>query len=256
MKPITLKNHNTEILSLYLSKELNILTIALKDSYDLVYDNNSKEESSKLFENREIDMVTLKKSISMLRDNSGESSLLSIGFYSKDPVLELGLIRKIVDYCNEQLINYKIGYLIDTNLGLLTDEVLEFLERENFQLLTDMDVSYTNSIRSLENKAIRNILKIKREYKGLFNNIKTVSSLIEDCNGNDNYNNFLNNIKKIYSENNKNHTAFYNKKNKEFLNCHRNTYSVRNKGSMIDPYIWQIQGLMGNTEGVWRDMGT
>lgn len=256
MKPRTLKNHNTEILSLYLSKKINILTIGLTENCDFVYDYNSKEKSAKLFQNRDIDMETLKKSISMLRDNSGESSLLSIGFYSKEPVLELGLIREIVDYCNEQLNDYKIDYVMDTNLGLLTDEVLEFLERENFQLLTDMDISYTNSIRSLENKAIRNILKIKREYKGLFNNIKTVSNLIEDSSDNDSYNNFLKNIKQIYSDNNKNHTAFYNKKNKEFSNCHRNTYSVKSKNSIIDPYIWQRQGLMGNTEVVWRDIET
>lgn len=250
MKARTLMNHKTEILSLYLSKRLNILAICITGNCDdYIYDYNSKEGNVKLFQNREIDMVTLKKSISMLRDNSGESSLLSIGFYSKEPVVELGFIREIVDYCNEQLTNYNIDYVIDTNLGKLTDEVLEFLEGENFKMLTDIDVSYRNSIGSLENKVIRNILKIKREYKGLFNNIKTVSNLIEDYNSNDNYNNFLNNIKKIYSD---------NSKNQEILDCHRNNYSIGNKSSMTDTdtYIWQIPGTMANTEVVWRDIET
>lgn len=196
----TLKNNSTEILSLYLSRKINILAIFLTNNLDYVYDCNSKEESSKIFENREIDMETFKKSISMLRDNSGERSLLLIGFYSKEPAIELGFIREIVNYSNEQLIDYEIGYVIDTNLGLLTDEVLEFLDRENFKLLTDVDVSYKNSIRSLESKAIENILKIKREYRRLFDNIKMVSNSDADSN---NYNSFLNNIKEIYSDNNK-----------------------------------------------------
>lgn len=194
----TLKNNSTEILSLYLSREINILAIFLMNNLDYVYDCNSKEESSKIFENGEIDMETFKKSISMLRVNSGERSLLSIGFYSKEPAIELGFIREIVNYSNEQLIDYEIDYVIDTDLGLLTDEVLGFLDRENFKLLTDVDLSYKNSVQS---KAIENILKIKREYRGLFDNIKIVSNS-DDADGN-NYNSFLNNIKEIYSDKNK-----------------------------------------------------
>lgn len=253
MIPRTLKNKTTEILSLYLSRKINILAIFLTNNWDHVYDYNSKEENTKIFENREIDMETFRKSISMLRDNSGERSLLSIGFYSKEPVIELKFIREIVNYCNEQLVDYEIDYLIDTNIGLLTDEVLEFLELENFKLLTDVDVFYTNSVRSLESKTIRNILKIKRQYKGLFNNIKMVSNSDVDDN---NYNSFLNNIKKIYSDKNINHTTFYDEVNEEPLNDRRNTYSTGNKGSIIDPYIYQLQGTMGNTEVVWIDIET
>lgn len=253
MIPNTLNNHTKEILSLYLSSKINILAIFLKNNLNQIYDCNSKGDNAKIFDNREIDMDTLKKSISLLRDNSGERSLLSIGFYSERPVIEFRLIREIVNYCNEQLNDYEIDYVMYTNIGLLTDEVLEFLERENFKLLTDVGLYYTNSVWNLECKVIRNILKIKREYKGLFNNIKMASDSSVDIN---NLNSFLNNIKGMYSDKYKNHTIFYEEANKEPLNDHRNTYSTGNKGSMIDSYIYQLQGTMGNTEVVWIDIET
>lgn len=198
MEPRTLKGHKRGILSLYLSKKINSLRISLADYSDFLYVYNSREDCANLFQNREYDMVFLKKSITMLRDNSGENGLVSIGFHSKDPVLELRFIRDMVEYCNNYLTSHKIDYTIETNLGLLTDELLIFLDRENFKLLTDFDPSCRESLGKLESNVIKNIIKIKREYKGLYKNIRRISYPLEDASSIDGYSTFLSRGKKVY----------------------------------------------------------
>lgn len=263
----TLKNYNTGMLSLYLSKELNALTFCLT--------HNSIGGSSEMHQNREIDMKTFNKSISMLRDNSRGNGLIVIGFYNKEPLLELGVIQEIVDYCNENLAESKINYVIHTSLELLTYEILGILEKEKFQLLIDLSLSSLEGLHSLDNNVINDLLKIKREYRGLYNNIsinivkdldvnyreykdnklknhpilnniKVMTTLDKDSYNGDTYNNFLNNIRKMYSDNNRSVSPCCSNRYREYLNGHRRPNSIRNKVNIIEPYIWDMQEFIGN----------
>lgn len=227
MEPGTFRGHKRGILSLYLSKRLSMLTIDLADNSDFLYDYNSKEECAKLFQNREYDMVSLKKSITMLRDNSGEDGLVSIGFHSKDPVLELRFIRDMVEYCNSYLASHKIEYTIETNLGLLTDEVLKFLDRENFKLLIDIDPSSLEDLGNLDSNLSKNIIKIKRDYKGLYKNTRTTANPIEDASSIDSYNTFLSKRKKAYRVKDKSRIEFRNKEDERYLDFIHATYEMK-----------------------------
>lgn len=244
----TLKNYNTDMLSLYLSKELNALTFRLT--------HNSTEESREMHQ----------KSISMLRDSSRENSLIVIGFYSKESLLEFGVIQEIVDYCNENLSESKINYVIHTSLELLTYNILGILEKENFQLLIDLDVSSIEGLHGLDYKVRENLLEIKREYQGLYNSIainivtdlaecyieyrddqfknhpilkdlRVMTILNKDNYNGDTYNDFLNNIKKMYSDNNRSLSSCSSNRYREYLSGHRRTNSMGNEASIIEPYM-------------------
>ncbi|MEG0691158.1 MAG: radical SAM protein [Clostridium sp.] len=67
----------------------------------------------------------------------GLRDIPKISFYGGEPFLELELIKKIVEYCNEKYEN--IQYLVTTNGTIMSEEIANFLVENNFNVTFSLD---------------------------------------------------------------------------------------------------------------------
>ena len=64
---------------------------------------------------------------------------LSFEFQGGEPLLNFKIIRSIVEYAEEHNENHEIEYNIVSNLTLITDEILAFLEKYSVNIATSID---------------------------------------------------------------------------------------------------------------------
>jgi uncharacterized protein len=79
------------------------------------------------------------KAIDFLADHSLKRDSVTIGFYGGEPLLEYDLLKKLVEYANDVFLGKRVNYTITTNGSLLTDEIVSFLEENDFNLLISID---------------------------------------------------------------------------------------------------------------------
>lgn len=61
----------------------------------------------------------------------------AINFYGGEPLLEFELIQKVIEHCNDQ--GYKANYYITTNGTIMTDEIIDFIIRNDVLLTVSLD---------------------------------------------------------------------------------------------------------------------
>ena len=90
-----------------------------------------------------------------------------ISFYGGEPLLNFKLIKEIVDYSKQLQLNHNsIGFSMTTN-GVLLEQHIDYLVKNNFSLLISLDGPKTaNSYRLFHNN--------KKSFDLVFNNIKNV----------------------------------------------------------------------------------
>ena len=89
--------------------------------------------------NRKMSFEIAKKAIDFYFLHSFDIPDAQIGFYGGEPLIEFEMIRRIVEYCNNEYYGKKIRYFVTTNATLLTEEKLDFLMKNNFVLTISLD---------------------------------------------------------------------------------------------------------------------
>ncbi|WP_202709090.1 radical SAM/SPASM domain-containing protein [Sporosalibacterium faouarense] len=178
-----IKHPATDLLDTYLSRKMKMITIQLTQNCNLrceycpYTENNGTERKHS---NKKIDFETIKKALLIFRDNSIDNDNVSVTFYGGEPLLEFDLIRKTVDYCKELFSGKHVKFSLTTNATLFTKEIMEFFEKEKFNLLISLDGpkhlndknrKFYNSNKSVFDKVVKNIQVMKDSYKSLFNNL-------------------------------------------------------------------------------------
>lgn len=79
------------------------------------------------------------KSIDFLKKNSIDLQKVRIGFYGGEPLLEFELVKEVVKYAKKIMPEKELLFTMTTNLSLLTDEMLEFIVENNFELAVSLD---------------------------------------------------------------------------------------------------------------------
>lgn len=132
----------TENLDDYISRKLKILTIQLTHDCNLrcsYCPYTSNDGSYRLHKKKSINFDSIKKALEILRDNSVDSESITIGFYGGEPLLEFNLLKETVDLSRKLFIGKSINYTITTNGTLLTEDVLKFLQANDFQVVISLD---------------------------------------------------------------------------------------------------------------------
>lgn len=63
----------------------------------------------------------------------------TIGFYGGEPLLEFGLLKKIVDYSRKSVIKDSLCFNLTTNASLLNENIIRYLIDNDFRLLISLD---------------------------------------------------------------------------------------------------------------------
>lgn len=86
-----------------------------------------------------MDFETAKKAIDFYLARSDKADQLALSFYGGEPLLEFELIKKCVSYILQHKGDKKILFTMTTNGTLITEEVIEFLVKHEFNLMISLD---------------------------------------------------------------------------------------------------------------------
>lgn len=94
---------------------------------------------NRVHNNKRMDWDTAKAALDFLEQHSRNSSEINVSFYGGEPLLEMDLIKRCVDYCHEKFKRKKVTFNLTTNASLLTDDVIKYFEKENFLVMISLD---------------------------------------------------------------------------------------------------------------------
>lgn len=126
----TLSEHYLNELVLQVTKQCNLRCKYC--AYSGNYYNREHSSSRMRFE-------TARKAIDFYLKRSDKFDKLSVAFYGGEPLLEFELIKKCVKYILENKGDKKVTFPMTTNGTLLTQEVIEFLVKYDFELMISLD---------------------------------------------------------------------------------------------------------------------
>lgn len=134
-------NSNADLMVSHLENNIHMLILQVTQGCNLrcdycgfsgLYNNRVHAPKSMNFE-------TAKRAIDWVLSRSADSPFFSFAFFGGEPLLELPLIKKCVEYIKQQAIDREIILAITTNGTLLTPEVYEYLNKNNFLITISLD---------------------------------------------------------------------------------------------------------------------
>ena len=93
--------------------------------------------------NRKMSFEIAKKAIDFYFLHSFDIPDAQIGFYGGEPLIEFEMIRRIVEYCNNEYYGKKIRYFVTTNATLLTEEKMTGMNNRETFLKTEPEMDIT-----------------------------------------------------------------------------------------------------------------
>ncbi len=114
--------------------------------------------------------------------------ITDIGFYGGEPLLNMTLIREVINFLNENNTKKSFTYSMTTN-GLLLNEHMDYLANKNFDLLISLDGDEYGQYYRLKkngensfNDVFKNIVLLKEKYPLYFKNKVNFHSVIHNRN--------------------------------------------------------------------------
>lgn len=143
---------------------------------------NSKAENMSL--------EVAKKAIDFIIEKSAARRNLEVDFFGGEPLLNFDVVRQTVEYARnlEKIHNKNFRFTITTNAMLLTDDIIEFFNKEMYNVVISVDgrqsvhdcVRKTASGGGSFERAIANALRFKELRKGQYYVRGTYTSLNKD----------------------------------------------------------------------------
>ena len=139
-------------------------------------------------ENMSLDVAL--KAIDMIVSKSANRHNLEVDFFGGEPLLNFDVVKKTVEYARsiEKAHNKNFRFTITTNAMLLNDEIIEFFNKEMYNVVVSIDgrrsvhdcVRKTASGKGSFDTAIKNALRFKQLRKGQYYIRGTYTALNKD----------------------------------------------------------------------------
>ena len=94
---------------------------------------------NRVHNNKRMSVEVAKQAIDFLVKHSENSKEISIGFYGGEPLLEVPLIREVVDYAEGVFSGKKLLFNMTTNATLLNIETAKYLYEKKFNVTISLD---------------------------------------------------------------------------------------------------------------------
>lgn len=109
---------------------------------------------------RRMNLETAKATVDFLIGQAKKTKNLGINFFGGEPLLEFELIKKIVDYCEEQgkKHNKNISFGATTNGTLFTQEIIDYFWENDFGILFSFDGDKEHIIKVKGEKAYEQMI--------------------------------------------------------------------------------------------------
>lgn len=121
--------------------------------------------------------------------NTSFNNKITIGFYGGEPLMNMQLIKKTIDYVEQLHINnLYFGYNMTTN-AMLLDRYMDYLAEKNFTLLISLDGNEYNSSYRVDKakkgsfkRVTSNVHKLKDKYPDYFEKSVNFNAVLHDRN--------------------------------------------------------------------------
>lgn len=137
-----IKHPESDYIGFLLERQINDLSLQVtrKCNFNCRYClyNNSHDFER---QHEEINMPwdIAQKSIEYLYFHSFDSKTIGISFYGGEPLMNFSLIKQIVDYSKKIFFSKKITFRMTTNASLFTDEIINFVVNNKFNIAISFD---------------------------------------------------------------------------------------------------------------------
>ena len=139
-----IRHPQTDIMEYHAKKRLNQIILQVTQQCNLrceycvysgIYEGNRVHSANRMtFE-------TAKQAIDFYLEHSVDCSTAVVGFYGGEPLLEIDLIQKCVEYVREKAEGKKLWFSLTTNGTLLNGERARFLAENDFNIAISLDGS-------------------------------------------------------------------------------------------------------------------
>ncbi len=168
-----IKHPATDELELFLERKIDSITLQVTQKCNLrcsycVYSENSYP-SQRSHSEKMMSFETAKKAVDFYFMHSMDTKQPNISFYGGEPFLNEELIKQVVDYARRVFEGRNITFTTTTNATLLTDDLIDYLAENKFNLMISLDgpksIHNQNRVFAANKKGsydtvIRNIRKI------------------------------------------------------------------------------------------------
>ncbi|WP_162300608.1 Cys-rich peptide radical SAM maturase CcpM [Anaerosacchariphilus polymeriproducens] len=133
---------------------------------------SGKYKNNRTHSNKRMTWDIAKKAIDFYVARIIEKEEAIISFYGGEPLLEFELIKQCVAYAKDKIQGKPLRFAMTTNGTLLTDEVVDFLQKEKFETLISLDGAekehdcnrkYASGKGSFQD-IMKNVKRIKERY--------------------------------------------------------------------------------------------
>lgn len=94
---------------------------------------------NRVHNNKRMDWDTAKTALDFLCEHSRNSSEITVSFYGGEPLLEIELIKRCVNYAKTIFKGKMLRFNLTTNASLLADDVILYMQKEKFLLTISLD---------------------------------------------------------------------------------------------------------------------
>lgn len=159
-----IKHPMTDYVEVILARRMKKITLQLTQNCNFRckychYTENSGGQ--RLHSQKRMDIETAKAAILFLRDHSIDTDEVFIGLYGGEPLLEFPMMKEIVAFAKTALEGKKIQFMLTTNAALMNEEIIQFIEQEQINLLVSLDGP----------KEINDLNRVKADGSGTFDTI-------------------------------------------------------------------------------------
>lgn len=201
--------------------------------------------------NKQMKFETVKNTIKYLHKNwqnysdKTSSQSVTIGFYGGEPLLNMELIKKTVDYVKSlKYVKRNFSFNMTTNAFLL-DKHMDYLVENNFRLLISLDGNKdNNSHRVLNNgnssfdKIFKNLVMLFKKHPDYFNSNVNFNSVLHNKNSIESTHYFIHeNFKKTPQISPISNSGVSNANKEEFINTYKNIQDDYNSMTNIQKII-------------------
>ena len=138
-----IKHQDAEYLHSLLSRKLSMLTLQVTQKCNFrckycVYMEN-EESIQRAHSQKVMEWDIAKNAVDFLWKHSVDSERVNVGFYGGEPLLEFGLIKRVVEYCKMIFAGKPLSFSITTNGTLLSNEIIQYFSEHEIKLMVSLD---------------------------------------------------------------------------------------------------------------------
>ena len=179
---IIIEHPANSIVEQYLDSNVQQLILQVTQNCNLrcKYCVYSGSYSNRVHNNKRMDLCTALNAVDFFTEHSSMTNTANISFYGGEPLLEIDLIKKVVESCEYKLKGKEIRYNITSNATLLSRASIEFFQKYNFALNISLDGPrdiqnhsrvFADGEKGTFDVIMKNIRLIENEYPTFLNNV-------------------------------------------------------------------------------------